>query len=101
MSRAPNHRRTPKSPNNVAITFFNTVHLLPNDLRFEHGGAKLVSCPGLHLTSVRPCHLHITVATSDVKHVLFYTNHLCTRLLESESSSTEYKAVYAEDLSAF
>ena len=31
----------------TASTFFNTVHLLP-------GGAKLVSCPGRHLTSVRP-----------------------------------------------
>jgi len=24
---------------NVASTSFNTVHLLPKDLRFEHGGA--------------------------------------------------------------
>jgi len=32
--------------------FFNTVHLLPKDLRFEHGGAKLASCPGPHLTSL-------------------------------------------------
>jgi len=29
------------------VTFFNTVHLLPKDLRFEHGGDKLASCPGL------------------------------------------------------
>jgi len=35
--------------------FFKTVHLLPKDLRFEHGGAKLVSCPKRHLTSLRPC----------------------------------------------
>jgi len=34
--------------------YFNTVQLLPKDLRFEHGGAKLVSCPGRHLTSLRP-----------------------------------------------
>jgi len=27
------------------ITFFNAVYLLPKDLRFEHGGAKLASCP--------------------------------------------------------
>jgi len=33
-------------------------YLLPKDLRFEHGGAKLVSCPGRNLTSVRPCLLH-------------------------------------------
>ena len=31
------------------------AHLLPKDLRFEHGGAKLVSCPGRHLTSLHPC----------------------------------------------
>jgi len=26
-----------KNPNNVTNTSFNTVHLLPKDLRFEHG----------------------------------------------------------------
>jgi len=42
----------PKGPNNVTSTFFNTVHLLPKDLKFEHGGAKLSSgC----LTPLRPC----------------------------------------------
>ena len=35
-------------------TKFSTVHLLLKDLRFEHRGAKLVSCPGRHLTSLRP-----------------------------------------------
>jgi len=35
-------------------TFFNTVHLLPKDLSFEHGGAKVASCPGHHLTSLCP-----------------------------------------------
>jgi len=46
-------RGAPKSPKNVTGTFFNTAHLLPKDLRFKHGGAKLASCPGRHLTSVR------------------------------------------------
>jgi len=46
--------REPKSPNNVASTFFSAVHLFPKDLMSEHGGAKLVSCPGRHLTSVHP-----------------------------------------------
>jgi len=32
-----------KSPNSVTSTFFNTVHLLPKDLSFEHGDAKLAS----------------------------------------------------------
>jgi len=45
----------PKSPSNVTSILFKTVHLLPTDLRFEHGGAKLASCPGRHLTSLRPC----------------------------------------------
>jgi len=54
MPREPNHWEEPKSPNKVANTFFNTEHLLPKDLRFEYRGAKLVSCPGRHLTSVRP-----------------------------------------------
>jgi len=34
------------------------VHLLPKDLRFEHEGAKLDSCTGSHLTSLRPC-IHV------------------------------------------
>jgi len=48
-------RGAPKSPNIAKSTFFNAAHLLPKDLRFEHWGAKLVSCPGRHLTSLAPC----------------------------------------------
>jgi len=44
-----------KSPNDVTSTFFHAVNLLPKELRFDHGGAKLASCPGPHLTSLRPC----------------------------------------------
>jgi len=44
----------PKGPNNATSAFFNTVHLLPKGFRFEHGGAKLASCPGRHLSSLRP-----------------------------------------------
>jgi len=46
---------SPKSSNNVTGTFFNTEYLLPKDLSFEHGGGKLASCPGRHLTLLRPC----------------------------------------------
>jgi len=46
--------RAPKSSYNVTSPFISTVRLLPKDLRFEHGGAKLVSCPGRHLTSLCP-----------------------------------------------
>jgi len=45
----------PKSPNNFTSTFFNTVNFLPKDFRFENGAAKLASCPGRRLTSLRSC----------------------------------------------
>jgi len=68
--RAPNHYGAPnhsvgrrmtaggaekKSPSNVTSTFFSAVHLPSKDVRFEYGGAKLASCPGRQLTSLRPC----------------------------------------------
>jgi len=34
-----------KSPNNVTITFFNIERMLPKDLSFEYGGAKLLLAP--------------------------------------------------------
>jgi len=39
--------------------FLQHVHLLPKELSFEHGGAKPASCPGRHLTSLRPCILPV------------------------------------------
>ena len=56
-------RGAPKSPNNVTSTFFNTVHLLPIYLSFEHGGAKLASCPGRYLTSLHPCSIILVLIT--------------------------------------
>ena len=46
--------RGTKSPNNFISAFLNTVYLLPKNLRFEHGGANLASCPRRHLTSLHP-----------------------------------------------
>ena len=43
-----------KIRNNVASFLFNARHLIPKQLRFKYGGAKLVSCPGRNLTSARP-----------------------------------------------
>jgi len=37
--------RVPKSPNIVTSTFFNTVHLLPKDLKFEQGAPNLLLVP--------------------------------------------------------
>ena len=42
-----------ENPNSITSAFFNAMHLIPKDLRFEHGGAKVASCPGRHLTSLR------------------------------------------------
>jgi len=36
----------PKSPSSVTSTFFNTAHLLPKDLSFEHGAPNLLLAPG-------------------------------------------------------
>jgi len=33
----------------------SSLHLLPKDFRSEHGGVKLASCPGRHITSLRFC----------------------------------------------
>ena len=49
---------TPKSLNNVTSTFLATVHLLPKDPRFKHGGAKLACCLRCHLTSLHPWAIH-------------------------------------------
>jgi len=55
-----------KSPNNVTDTFFNTVHLLPKDLRLERGGAKVACCPRRQLTSLRPwLHLYFSILTKN------------------------------------
>ena len=47
----------PKSSNKVTSTFFNAVQLVPKDLRFAHGGAKLASCPGAPSNLVTKVHL--------------------------------------------
>jgi len=36
------------------VQYFTAVHLLSKDLRFEHGAAKLTSCPGRHLILLYP-----------------------------------------------
>jgi len=51
----------PLSLSNVTSISFNIEHMLPKDLSFEYGGAKLASCSGHHPTSLRPCTTHITI----------------------------------------
>jgi len=34
---------------------YSSPRLLPKNLRFEHGGAKLAYCSGRHPTLLRPC----------------------------------------------
>jgi len=46
--------RAPKSPNNVTSIFFNTCICFRKTSGSNKGGAKLTSCPGRHLTSLRP-----------------------------------------------
>jgi len=47
----------PKSTNNITSTFFNTVHLLPKDLSFEHREAPhllLAPAPSNLVTTLPP-----------------------------------------------
>ena len=46
--------------------FFERAQLLPRDVRFEHGGAKLVSCPRLHLTWLRPCTSRLSIQNGEI-----------------------------------
>jgi len=39
----------------ISQVLSSTAELLPKDFRFEHVGAKLICCPGRHLTLLRPC----------------------------------------------
>ena len=48
---------TPKSPNNVISTFFNTLHLLPKDLRLEHRAPNLRLLAPSVSNLVTPLHL--------------------------------------------
>jgi len=84
--------REPKSPNNVTSAFFNTVNFLPNDLRFEHGGAKLASCPGRRLTSLRPCSYVLCFSHCSNSLVLIrFFQSLTVTLLSMERSSFVFK----------
>jgi len=38
----------------LQVQYFNSVHLYPKNPKFEHGGAKLASCPGRHVTRYAP-----------------------------------------------
>jgi len=44
----------PKSPKTVICTSYSAANVLPKELRFEHGGAKLASSLWRHLISLRP-----------------------------------------------
>jgi len=54
---------TPKSPNNVTDVFFNAVYLLPKDLKFEHGGAKLASIARALSNLVMPLYARVMSCT--------------------------------------
>ena len=45
---------TPKNPNNVTRTFFNVIHLLPEDLRFVNGERQTCFLPRAQSNRVTP-----------------------------------------------
>jgi len=54
--QAPNDYRGAKKSKQCHkhVLQYSRLHLLPKDIKFEHGGAKRASCPGRCLTSLRP-----------------------------------------------
>jgi len=52
-----------------------------NEFRFKNGGAKRASCPGCHLTSLRPClrRLHVSQRRNRSPHVLTIVTIACYR----------------------
>jgi len=74
----------PKSPNNVTSTFFNAVgYICFRKTCYRHGGAKLASCPGRHLISLRPFVISISYFFADLEITwngfpIFMLNNLLT-----------------------
>jgi len=64
---------TAKDPNNVTRTFFNTVHWLSKDLRFENGGVKFASWHGHHLPRYPPINLEISSVKKPIHSLLCCT----------------------------
>jgi len=79
--RAPSHYGVDESLRRMAVWgaensqqcykyFLQIAHLPPKDLRLEHGDAKLASCPGRHLTSLRPWQYLIETLSSNIQYVM-------------------------------
>ena len=73
-----------KSPNNITSTVLSSMQhicLNRNEFRFKNGGAKRASCPGCHLTSLRPClrRLHVSQRRNRSPHVLTNVTIACYR----------------------
>jgi len=54
ISRAQNHFGGRRKLLTMSQVLSSSADLLPKDFSFEHGGSKLVSLPGCHLTPSRP-----------------------------------------------
>jgi len=90
----PGRRKVPTM--SQTSTFFDTVQLLRKNLRFEHGSAKLTSCPGSHLTSLRPCMhvlcVYVLRSLSGIlrKRTVFFGENRLATLPNSKRSSTSF-----------
>ena len=61
------------------------MHLLSKDLSFKRGGAKLASCPGRHLTSLRPLVLLHSVRQRVIDQVLLFREQQTAKLALEEA----------------
>ena len=76
-----------KSPSNV----YNTAHLLPKDLRFDHGGPKLAFFPGCDLTSLLPTDTASWCARNSCKKR--YSNCFYLRVIDYKRSHTSLYSI--------
>jgi len=78
--------QAPKSPSNVASTFFSPVHLLPKHLTFEHGGAKSFLAPGVILPLYAPGYEETSVTVEFYSFFETRKEHGTSHLLPQKSS---------------
>jgi len=65
--REPNHCGGRRKVPTMLQVLSSTARLLPEDFRVEHGGVKLTSCTGRHLTSLQPSRYPLISSVSMLK----------------------------------
>jgi len=76
----------PENPNNVTRTFFNTEHLLPEDLRLESGGAERASLPRTPNNRVTPLSIWRSVLSKNPSTHFYVAKLRCRQTVDSRTA---------------